>query len=177
MPSFSSTIKKELFSIRSVALVLFFSFLYVFLSVLLPNYRLVIQTLTNDGSFLFKLTLMNSLILGSWTGLSHVDFFLLILSALLVSVNLLLMGKTIYYLKHSKKIRFSIGGATVVSIVTTGCASCGLSVFSVLGLSTTFAILPFHGMELHILAITFLLFSLWYMLKQLHNAKYCIIKT
>lgn len=176
MPPFSSTIKKELLSIPSIIIVGILTTIYIIFSMFLLNYRLVIQTIIGTNPLSFKIALLSSLILGSWTGLSHIDFFLLIISAILIAINFLLIGKTISYLKNSKKLHLSIGGATLVSIVSTGCASCGLSLFSILGLSASLSFLPLHGMELHLLSIFFLLVSAIYMLKKIHASKYCKIK-
>lgn len=166
----------ELVSAKSFVSSLFFAFLYILFSVCLLNYRLVIATIVGDFPLLYKLTVMFNLLLGTWTGLSLVDFSLLIATAILVGVNIFLLARTIYLLQHaSKRVRFSIGGATLVSIITTGCTSCGLSLLSILGLSASLSFLPFHGMELHIGALFLLFISALYMLKQLWNAKYCKI--
>lgn len=176
MPPFSSTIKKELLSVPSIIIVSILTIIYIVFSMFLLNYRLVLQTITGITPFSFKIALLDSLVLGSWTGLSHVDFMLLIVSAVLIACNFLLIGKTIAYLKYNKKVHLSIGGATIISIVSTGCASCGLSLFSILGLSTSLSFLPLHGMELHLLSILLLIASGIYMLKKLHASKYCKIR-
>lgn len=176
MPKFSTTIQKELFSLFSLVWIVCLAFLYYAIATLSLNLRLLVGQVENHVSFSSLLSLISSLLFGAWTGLSHGDFFLLILNSILVGTNVYLAGKTLYIIEHRGKVRVSIGGATIISLITTGCASCGLSLLSILGLSASLSFLPFHGMELHLFSIFLLLFSSLYMLRQLHNAKYCKIK-
>lgn len=172
-PTLRSTIQKELFSLSSLVIIFVFAVCYIILSALLLNYKLVNDTITNNFSLNSKLTIYFALLQGIWTTMHIWDSALLILNGLLVGINLLLIGKTIFLLEHMGKVRLSIGGAALITLVTTGCASCGLSLLSILGLSTSLSFLPFHGLELRVAATLILLISGIYMLYQLHQAKYC----
>ncbi|MGH7246189.1 MAG: hypothetical protein ACREGI_04620, partial [Candidatus Levyibacteriota bacterium] len=118
-----------------------------------------------------------SLLLGITSTMSSLDATLLFVTSLLVGANLVMIVRTIYVLEHLGKVKVSIGGATLIALVTTGCASCGLSLLSILGFSSSLAFLPFRGLELHIGALLLLLISLYYMLWQLYKRKYCKIKS
>lgn len=174
-PALRITIRKEILSLSSVIFIILVGILYILLSSLLLNYKLVLGTITGGFSFNSQIIILVALLQGIWTTMHIWDTLLFIINSLLVGINLLLIVKTIYYLEHTGKVKVSIGGAAVISLVTTGCASCGISIFSLLGLSSIFYFLPFHGLELHIAATLLLFFSAWYMIKKLHNAKYCKI--
>jgi hypothetical protein len=168
MPSFRKTLTKELLSLSLVFGSLGIAIIYIVLYVFLINMRLLTSA--------FSFQLFFSLLIGLPQSLSPFDVVLTIITALLVGINSMLIIRTIYVLEHKGKVHVSIGGATIVSLVTTGCGSCGLSLISVLGLSASLSFLPFHGLELHIASIILLIFSIWYMLHQLHNGLYCRIK-
>ena len=176
MPSFSNTVKQELLSWKIFISIIIIAFLYISLSILLLNNRLFFSLIQDHLISFSTLLLFFSLFVGLWTSLSASDFFITILTALLVGINISLLLRTIALLGNKEKLHISIGGATIIGFVTTGCASCGLSILSLLGLSTTVSILPFHGLELHIGAVILLFFSCWYMLRQIHNGIYCKIK-
>ena len=173
MPSIKRTIQKEFLSVKAITGILFFSIIYFCLSILLLNYKLLAQLFTIDYSFFYSLKILFYLLLGSWTSMSAINFFLLVANALLVGINLLLSIKTIHYLQHAGKVKVSLGGATLLGLATTGCTSCGFSLVSILGLSATFSSLPFHGIEIHIIALILLTISCLYMIFQLHQTKYC----
>lgn len=172
-PSLLFVTRKEMFTFSSALFVLVFAFLYTLIPLFFLNLSLVINTLAGPFSFAYKLSLFWSLFLGVFTAFSPTDTVILLLNALLVGVNIVLIAKTIYYLEHSGKIKLSLGGAGLLGLITTGCSSCGFSLLSLVGLGGALSFLPFHGMEIHILALFALGFSGWYMLWQLRNGLYC----
>lgn len=176
-PAFSKTIRLELFSLPTIACTILFATLYLFAIDLLLNIRLLTTAFANHFPFSATVSLFFSLFLGSFTSMNAepITLFFIILNALLVGLNILLLGKAVIWLRNQRKVHVSLGGATLFALVTAGCASCGLSLLSVLGLSATLAFLPFHGAELRVIACVFLLVSAFYMLRQLHEAKYCRI--
>ncbi len=58
-----------------------------------------------------------------------------------------------------------VGGSSLLGIVGGGCASCGLPVLALPGMSGAIAYLPFQGMELSIVVIVLLLISLFTLIK------------
>jgi len=173
--SLAHTIQKELLSLKSIVITLSLAFFYAVFALLLLNYRLLYQTFIGNFPAVYKIKLFIILISGAWTSMNHFDFFLFVINALLVAINLLLIGKTISAFEHSEKVHVTFGGATLIGLATTGCTSCGFSLLSILGLSSSVSFLPFHGLELHIIAIALLLVSFFYMINQLHKAKYCTL--
>lgn len=80
-------------------------------------------------------------------------------------------------IKQKGKLSFSLGGASIIGLAATGCTTCGLSLFALFGLSAAVSTLPFHGLELHIIALVLLCLSLGYMVKKLHEEVYCTVPT
>ncbi|HSW96915.1 MAG TPA: hypothetical protein VLF89_03750 [Candidatus Saccharimonadales bacterium] len=103
------------------------------------------------------------------------DLFLLAVTALLVGINFMLAFSNIQKIKQKGKISLSLGGASIIGLAATGCTTCGLSLFALFGLSAAVSTLPFHGLELHIVALILLLISLGYMIKKLHEEVYCTV--
>jgi hypothetical protein len=102
------------------------------------------------------------------------DSILLIIIALLFGVNLELVLRKLKFLKNQGNLHITIG-AGLVSLISAGCASCGLSFASVIGVAGIVSLLPFHGLLLYLLSIAILLASLLYNLQTL--VKVCDIKT
>lgn len=172
MSSWNSTIR-IVFSFKMLLYSFVIAFLYASAAILLLNHQFVSNTLMGHYSFFYKFTIIQTLIIGSWQVLPPRESFLLFLNSILVGINFVLAIKTIYLLEHTGKIRVSLGGASILGLLTTGCSSCGFSLLSLLGLSASLSFLPFHGLELHIGAIVLLFFSFFYMLFQLHKAEVC----
>jgi len=157
-------------------MILFIFLLYILLTVFLSNGRFVGDTLLGSFPLFYKSQVLFFLSLGIFTAFSPVDTIITLLSGLFVGINLTLLIKTLYLLEHQGKIGFSVGGATIIGLVSSGCASCGLSVLSLLGLSASLSFLPFHGLEIHLLSLVLLIISSWYMIKKLRDGVYCKIK-
>ncbi|EKD65347.1 MAG: hypothetical protein ACD_50C00115G0005 [uncultured bacterium] len=68
-----------------------------------------------------------------------------------------------------------VGGNTLLGIAGSGCAACGLPVFSILGLSGSILALPFHGLELSYLAVVLLSISFYLLLRSVFEKEYCAI--
>lgn len=172
-PSLWSTISEELFSVSSLISILGVSSLYILLSVILLNYKFLLATTSSTFQLSAKISIFFSLLQGTWTSINHTDFILMIVNAIFFGINILLIIKTLSVIEHQGKVRLSIGGATIISLVTTGCASCGLSIISILGITASLSFLPFYSMLFHLSATLILIFSTCYMLKKLHDGKYC----
>lgn len=72
------------------------------------------------------------------------------------------------FLKKRNNLKITLG-AGIISIAAAGCASCGLSLVSIVGLGAALASLPFKGFELYIVSIVILLLSLYYNLSSLYK--------
>lgn len=149
---------------------------YFIFSIYLLNVRLVLQTIFGNFPLLYKLTLLATLLQGVQTAFSLLEIFLLAITALFVGINIMLLIATIKKLQQQGQVALSVGGGALIGLMATGCTSCGLSFLAILGLSASLSFLPFHGNELHILAIILLCISLVYMLQKLQEKVYCRVK-
>lgn len=174
-PSLWKTIGVEIFSFQTIFWAVLFGIFYLFSIQLLLNFRLLSDSVARGFSFSSTLILLFSLFLGAFTSLAGepLTLSILFLNAFFVGLNLVLLGKALASLQGKGKVHLSLGGATLFSLATAGCASCGLSLLSVIGLSASLAFLPFHGAELRVVSLGLLVVSALYMLRELHEAKYC----
>lgn len=143
--------------------------LYVVVTIYLMNAGLVKDTIFGSHSLSYKWDLLIALLAGMWTAMSRFSLFLLIVVGLLTGANLTLVIQRLKTIRASGKMRLMVGGSSLLGIVGSGCASCGLPILAFLGLSGAIFYLPFQGVELSVLAIILLSISLYSLLKQ--NAK------
>lgn len=173
IPSVLFVTRKELFTFWSLLWIGTISLLYLLLTLSLLNYRFIASVIEANYAFTVKASLLFSLLGGIFTAFSPADTVILFINALLVGINLLLVFRTIYRLEHQGRVRFTIGGSALIGFISAGCSSCGFSILSILGLSTSFSFIPFQGMGLHVIAVAVLIFSSLYMLKKLRDSVYC----
>lgn len=170
-PAFKQTTK--LLNPISIFFVLFIAIFYLCLIAFTLNFRLVAATLEGQFALQYKISILWDLLTGLFFAFGFLHGVILLVNGILVGFNLLLILKTIQTLEGMGKVKLSIGGATLISIVTAGCGACGITIFSVLGLSTSLSFLPLHGLEIHIASFLILSFSAWYMVKKLTAANIC----
>ncbi len=172
-PSVWQTVRKEIFNKNFFFAAIPLAILYMLSTLYLFNYRLLLQTWFGNFPVQYKFTLMFALLQGFQTLFSPFDLFLLLITALLVGVNSMVAFSAIQRIKQQGSITLSIGGASVIGIAAVGCSTCGISLFALFGISGAVSSLPFHGLELHLVAILLLFASLVYLLKKLHKEVYC----
>lgn len=159
-------IKQELLNIRSLILFLLLSSLFILMSLFIINLQTIISIFQNSYPFLSKLYISFIIIFGSFSATSTLDIALVIIMGILFGINMTLVINKFSMLKRRGNLRIMLGTG-IISVVAAGCASCGLSFASLIGISAALAILPFGGMELYLLAIVILLISLYFNLKQI----------
>lgn len=150
--------------------VVLIAILYIALVTYALNYRLFFFTVFGNYPLNYKFDLLSSLLFGSFTALSRLDFYLLLISSILVGFNFVLLFLTVKNLKESLQVGFVIGGASVISVAAVGCTSCGLNLLSILGFSAALAFLPFDGLTIHLISLALLVFSSIYMVRKLEQS-------
>lgn len=173
MPQLLETFRKEMLNIRYAFTIFIIAFFYSALIAYSINYRLVFEIMIGDYSLLFKIKILFELLKGLKTALSGLDFLLLVITALLSGINIALIVRSFNFIRGSGNVKFIAGGGTILGFISSGCASCGFSLLSVLGIGSVFALLPFGNYTLYTLSIISLLFSGFYMLKKLNNMRIC----
>lgn len=154
-----------LFSRRFVVPTLTISFLYVIVITYSMNVRILRDTLGGNYDITYKLKLLYSLLRGMWSAMSGPGLVVLFLVAFLTGANLTLLFSKVSLLKNNKNLRFVVGGNSLLGIVGSGCAACGLPILSVLGLSGSVMYLPFRGAEISYISLVLLAISFYLLIK------------
>lgn len=173
---FWKAFKKEVLYFHSLISLSIISFLYFSFSTLILNYKLVFQTLFVEYEIQYKLKILYLLIIGSWTAFSRVDFFLLVFTSFLVGINILLVIKIIKRLKfQGTKASISIGGSSILALTTAGCSSCGFSILSIMGLTSSLSLMPLRGTGLNLVSISLLVISIFFSIRTMYYSGVCKI--
>ncbi len=144
---------------------------YMTLVIYLMNSRLVLDTLIGGYPLEYKFKLLTALFEGMWTAMSREAVLLLFINAVLTGVNITFMYQKLTTLKRSGGVKFMIGGSSLIGIVGSGCAACGLPILAFLGLSGSVMALPFQGREISYLSVFFLMLSLGILLRSKQNSQ------
>lgn len=161
-------LKQEALNRKGILSIFLIALTYLALTAYILNYRLVLATIFGAFPVSYKLSLLESLVVGLKMALSAFDFYLLLMTSFLFGVNLVLIVKTIRLISSvNNSVKLLFGGSGILAVASTGCTSCGLSLVSILGFGAGLTFLPFGGKFFYFLSIAALLFSIFYMLKKL----------
>ncbi len=155
--------------------VLIITVCYILLVTYLMNFQLTKDTVFGNYPISYKWNLLIALLQGLGTSMTKLALFLLILTAILTGINLTLVKLRLSALREGGKLHLMVGGSSLISIVTSGCAMCGLPILGLLGLSGSLVYLPFHGTELSVIAVILLLLTLYFMLVSYPTEQICKI--
>lgn len=150
-----------------------FGVLYLVIALVFFNFKTYESILSQTYPIHSKLWISYLVFLGSFSILGVRDSILITTISLLFGLNLELVLRKLKFLKNQGNLHITIG-AGIVSLISAGCAACGLSFASVIGVASLVSLLPFHGLLLYLLSILILLVSLLYNLQTL--VKVCEIK-
>lgn len=142
---------------------LFVALFYLISPVLLINSRILFLTVISSDPILFKLSFLITLVVGTIMILPPLEQFFTITTALLLGMNVSLLIQTINILIRQKNVTLTIGGASLLALAGAGCASCGISILSIVGISTP--LLPLHGAGFLAVSTVLLMVSLFVILK------------
>ena len=102
---------------------------------------------------------------------------LTVIVAVLAGINIALVAYNIKT-QRNKNIKNStsaiLGGA--LTAFTPGCPACTTSLSAVLGIVGGLAIFPLQGLELKLVSIAALTFSIWWAMRNINNATCCVMK-
>ena len=98
--------------------------------------------------------------------------------AILAGINIALVAYNIKT-QRNKNMRNSgtsavLGGA--LTAFTPGCPACTTSLSAVLGVVGGLAIFPLQGLELKIISVGALIFSIWWAMRNINNTTCCVMK-
>ncbi len=150
--------------------------IYIVTATYLMNYRLVSDALLGTNSITYKVTLLFALLQGMWTAMSTTSLLLLIFTAFFTGAAITLVVVRFLALQKIGSVHLMAGGGSLLGVLGSGCAACGLPIISLLGLTGSIFYLPFHGTELSYIAVCLLGISLYFLMKStLQDRKSCSI--
>ncbi len=167
--------REILLSKKFLSLSLGIAVIYIILAVYLMNFILVKDTIFGSFPLSYKFRLLIILLGGMWTAMTKVSLFLLAFTAVLTGINLTLLGLRISVLRGGGKLHIMVGGSSLLAIVSSGCALCGLPILALLGLSGSLVYFPFQGTEISVVAIVLLLMTLYFMIISYPTEQVCKI--
>jgi len=169
---------KEVFS-KKKCLIIALAIILIFysLNVVIASYDSLISIYKQLG-FLEGTKLFFDFFIGLKEIMKPSSFVSLILIAILLGILFsLITYKTIMLKSISKKTGALTTTGIFLGILAPGCAACGIGLLSIFGLSAaTITFLPFEGLELSLLAIFILGFSIFKITKSIHEGIICKIK-
>ncbi len=166
-------ILKREFSFLSIVLLISIALLYITAALFILNYRFIVQTVEGDFPLLYKFQILFGLITGVSRVFLPLEFLLFIITSLLIGINITLLGKAIRELKKQNSLKLSFGGV-VLPMMGVGCPSCGITLLSFLGPSTSIVLLPFQTILLQLAGIVLLALSFFSILKNF-TPSHCVI--
>ena len=98
--------------------------------------------------------------------------------AVLAGINIALVA---YNIKTQKNKNMKKSGTSAVlggalTAFTPGCPACTTSLSAVLGVVGGLAIFPLQGLELKIISVGALIFSIWWAMRNINNTTCCVMK-
>jgi hypothetical protein len=141
-----------------------FTLLYLSLSVYFTNWSIINQTFWGNYPLSYKIKLFSALLEGLSMAMSPISFYSLTIVSFLTGANLALL---IIILRRRvlPQANLALGIGSLLGFAGTGCASCGLPLLGLLGLTSSLFHLPLKGLEISILSIGLLLFSFLYLFR------------
>lgn len=168
---------KNIWSPKTILPAVMIAALYVVVTVYLMNAGLVMDAMFGTHSAGYRQSILIALLTGMWTAMSAPSLFLLVVVAMLTGLNLMFVLERLRTVRSSGKMHLAVGGSSLLGIVGSGCASCGLPILAFLGLGGAAASLPFRGMELSILTVALLSVSLYILVKGRERQAVCAVGT
>ena len=103
---------------------------------------------------------------------------LTVIVAILAGINIALVA---YNIKTQRNMNMKKSGTSAVlggalTAFTPGCPACTTSLSAVLGIVGGLAIFPLQGLELKLISIAALTFSIWWAMRNINNATCCVMK-
>ena len=102
---------------------------------------------------------------------------LTVIVAILAGINIALVA---YNIKTQRNKNMKNGTSAILggalTAFTPGCPACTTSLSAVLGIVGGLAIFPLQGLELKLVSIGALTFSIWWAMRNINNATCCIMK-
>lgn len=160
------TIRDVLTAPRYAALVTVIAVVSFTVYSLLLNVGLL-TSLFGSGQYMLMLTMIPLLVSGFIKSTTILSLFMLTITSVMIGVNLsLAVFRLLEMSEFGREGAGSIGGVALATLAP-ACPACATTIFAVAGFSSLFAILPFGGTEIKVLAVMFLAGSAVYTARQI----------
>lgn len=154
-----------------------FGLMFLLMTVLISNLKLLYQLLFTQGPILLKAKTLIWLTAGITTNFTPVNIFLAVVISFLFGTYLTLF---IFFIRKRQKI-LGVGKTgffgSVLGVMGVGCSSCGAIVLSMIlstgGAATAISLLPLKGSEFAVISLIILSFSIHTLSKNIVNAGLC----
>lgn len=173
MAAYHPALLKPLASQKTVIFSFVFAFLYLLIQIYTLNYRLVSQTLSGVFPSTYKLQVLWDLIQGYFVMFPPLEVLFNVITAILVGFNLMLIIVLAQTAKKTGSMKLTVGGTSILTLAGAGCPTCGVTVLSFLGPSSSFAGILLHSMVIQAVVVIILLASVLHSLKRLQASKVC----
>lgn len=163
---------KEVFSRRKYWMVLAgAALLFYILNALITSWRTIVSVISELGISTGSIVVFN-ILAGFWKVMPVSSAVTLILISILTGMLIALM---LYKFEFTRETSARAGVFSSIALflgfLVPGCASCGIGLAALLGLSASFATLPFKGLELSVLALGILGLSIFRVSNTLFSCK------
>lgn len=168
---------KTILSFSFMTATVLLSGIYLIIITLSMNAGLVGETVVGAFPITYKINLLLALLQGMWTAMGGMGLVILFFTAILTGANLTLLWQRIRMLKSFQNLHLVVGGNSLLGIIGSGCAACGLPILSLLGLSGSIVYLPLRGAELSYLAVILLSISFYLLVRSNTEKQACAVVT
>ena len=169
---------KEIFKKPKYALItILVSVLFYSLNAIIKNWKLLVSMFSSSG-FFKTINLLFSLTAGFGNTVKESSHISLILISILFGILFSLILYKVKIIKsEDKKIGIIASIGIFIGVLAPGCAACGVGLLAVFGISAAIlSLLPFAGLEISILAIIILTYSINKILEKIKNGNACPIR-
>lgn len=127
----------------------------------------LLSSLFAAGDYMLLVTMIPLLVSGFIKSTTLFSLFMLAITSLMIGANLsLAIFRLLEMSEFGREGAGSIGGVALATLAP-ACPACATTIFAVAGLSSLFAVLPFKGTEIKVLAVMFLAGSAVYTARQI----------
>lgn len=156
-------------SIQFFAKTIIFTTLYIVSAFVVANFSMIQSILQLPYPVLLKLKLLGYSLWGYLNSSNSLGTTTLMLIALLFGINFAFILSQKIFVKQQSQKRF-LFLTSFASLLTTGCAACGIQLSSLAGITGALSLLPFQGLELSVIVLAILAFSITIHIKALYKS-------
>ncbi len=154
---------------------LFFMGSYLALQAYILNFGLINQTIQGSFTLSYKFTLLFFIFTGYLQSLPLFYLITALLTTFLVGVNMTLLLLSYMKARSLGAMKITLGGSSLLAVVSSGCPSCGITALSVLGPSSSAFSFLLRDTRLQFIILALLILSIYYNLKKITAPATCTI--